>query len=179
MVASHIIKRLFDVLFSLIAIISFLPLFYFIYLSVKIDSTNSGFFKQRRIGKNGKEFYIYKIRTIRNNRPTKFGKFLRKTFLDELPQFVNILKGEMSLVGPRPEVFEIAKDYNQEQRKRLFVKPGLTGLWQISPYRDEPIHNHLEYDFYYIDNQSFWLDLKIMFKTLFVFLSRLLFNTTL
>lgn len=114
-----------------------------------------------------------------NKTPTRIGKFLRNTFLDELPQFVNILKGEMSLVGPRPEVFKIAKNYDESQRKRLSVTSGLTGLWQISPYRGEPVHNHLEYDFYYIDNQSFWLDLKIMFKTFFVFLSRLLFNPTL
>ena len=98
-------------------------------------------------------------------RITKTGKWLRKTSIDELPQIYNVLKGEMSMVGPRPEMPFIVKRYNRIEKRRLVVKPGLTGLWQVSPHRNTEINHNLEYDFYYIENQSFILDLVILFMT--------------
>ena len=100
-------------------------------------------------------------------RVTKIGKWLRKTSIDELPQILNIFKGDMSLVGPRPEMPFIVDDYNVMERKRLLVKPGLTGLWQVSPYRNSEINHNLEYDFYYIENQSFILDFVILVMTVY------------
>lgn len=103
-------------------------------------------------------------------RVTKIGQFLRKIGLDELPQVINIIKGEMSLVGPRPEIPQIVGNYCDYEKKRLLVLPGLTGLWQLSPYRCEPIHHHLEYDFQYIEERTELLDLKIIFLTILWFI---------
>ena len=100
-------------------------------------------------------------------RITNIGKLLRKTSIDELPQLINIFKGDMSLVGPRPEMPFIVNEYNSVEKKRLLVKPGLTGLWQVSPYRNSAISHNLEYDFYYIENQSLVLDIVILFMTAF------------
>ena len=136
-------------------------------------------FKQKRIGLNGKPFKLYKFRSMHSDSPkyahcpdsssdpriTKIGKWLRKTSIDELPQIYNVLKGEMSMVGPRPEMPFIVKSYNRIEKRRLVVKPGLTGLWQVSPHRNTEINHNLEYDFYYIENQSFILDLVILFMT--------------
>jgi len=100
-------------------------------------------------------------------RITRIGRWLRKTSLDELPQLINVLKGEMSLVGPRPEMGFIVDKYNTIEKKRLLIKPGLTGLWQISPYRRSEISHNLEYDFYYIENQGYVLDIVILILTIF------------
>jgi lipopolysaccharide/colanic/teichoic acid biosynthesis glycosyltransferase len=103
-----------------------------------------------------------------DSRITPFGRFLRRTSLDELPQLLNVLKGDMSLVGPRPEMPFLVEGYSSLHRQRLQVLPGITGLWQISADRDFHIHENIEYDLYYIRNRSFFVDLAIMFHTVFV-----------
>jgi len=173
-------KRLFDVLFSFFALIITSPVITAIILAIKLDSSGKAVLLQERIGRDGKLFYMYKFRTMHHDsslykksprerddkRVTRVGKFLRRTSLDELPQLVNVLKGEMSIVGPRPEMPFIVKKYKQWEKRRLVVKPGLTGLWQILGRKDLPLHKNLEYDFYYINNQSFILDLVIILKTI-------------
>ena len=157
-----------------------MPIWPIIILLIIFDSKGGPiFFSQIRIGLNGNKFKIYKFRTMytdvepydhcptshRDSRVTKTGRFLRKTSLDELPQFFNILKGEMSLVGPRPEMPFQVKGYTPIEKQRWSVKPGLTGLWQITPHRNaEPCENP-EYDHFYISNQSLTLDLVIMVMT--------------
>lgn len=172
-------KRVFDVFLSASGLILTFPFWITVGVLIKIESKGPILFTQERIGINGDKFKIYKFRTMHNEispynfapkdkndgRITKVGKFLRRTSLDELPQFINIIKGEMSLVGPRPEMAFIAKKYNLWQKRRLTVKPGLTGLWQILGRKDLPLSENLEYDFYYINNQSFILDIAIILKT--------------
>jgi len=177
----HIVyKRFFDILFSAFALIIASPIFAAIIIAIKLDSSGKAVLLQQRVGRDGKLFYMYKFRTMhydsslykkspreRNDkRVTRVGKFLRRTSLDELPQLINVLKGEMSIVGPRPEMPFIVKKYKQWEKRRLVVKPGLTGLWQILGRKDLPLSENLEYDFYYINNQSFILDLVIIFKTI-------------
>lgn len=175
------LKRGFDLLFSVFILLLMSPIMAVIALKIKHDSEGSIFFKQQRVGKNGKLFTMYKFRTMYSNvlpyaitpqaktdpRITRFGRFLRKTSLDELPQFWNVLKGEMSVVGPRPEMQFIVNNYNEVQRQRLKVKPGITGLWQISSDRSKPIHEALEHDLAYIENQSILLDFIIVWETIF------------
>jgi lipopolysaccharide/colanic/teichoic acid biosynthesis glycosyltransferase len=136
-------------------------------------------FFQRRCGKDGREFIMPKIRTLKNhahpNKPTcsydidtfttRTGSFLRRHRLDELPQIFSILAGQMSLVGPRPELPDVVENYSAKQRKRLAAKPGLTGFWQIRASRNQPIHKNIKYDLYYIENASLWLDIKILAVT--------------
>lgn len=174
------LKRGFDIVFSLAVLVLLSPLFYIICCLIKWDSKGPAIFCHKRIGKDGKEFTMYKFRTMyidcdpnaycpkesSDPRITKFGKWLRRTSLDEVPQFFNVLKGEMSVVGPRPEMPFIVKGYNELQRERLKVKPGITGLWQISADRTAEIHDNIEYDLYYIQNQSFFLDMAIVFSTI-------------
>ncbi|MCM8798514.1 MAG: sugar transferase [Candidatus Omnitrophica bacterium] len=168
-------KRAMDILGAIGGILFFSPLILFLSLVVKLTSKGAGIIKLPRVGKNGRIFNLYKIRSLKNNgEVTDIGKFLRRTFLDELPQFINVLKGEMSLVGPRPEIPSIVEKYNDMQRERLSIKPGLTGLWQISPYRDRPILEHLEYDFFYMKNQSLGLDCEIILKTIRFCLTRMI-----
>lgn len=175
-------KRVFDFLMSLIAIIVFSPIIIIISLLVKLTSKGPIFFKQRRIGKNNEEFNILKFRTMRVDTPnvathllkdpsvfiTPLGKFLRKTSLDELPQLINILKGEMSIVGPRPAL------YNQydlkDMRKKVGVHklvPGLTGWAQINGRDEIPLEEKVALDKEYMNMQSFWMDIKIIFMTVF------------
>ena len=149
--------------------------------AVKLDSPGPIIFRQRRVGKDGVEFDFFKFRSmyVSSNpyaqtpqhsgdpRITRVGRFLRRSSLDELPQFWNVVRGEMSLVGPRPEMPFIVATYNEEQRERLKVRPGITGVWQISAVRGEPIHANIEYDLFYIEHRSLLLDLIIMIKTLF------------
>ncbi|MDY0042128.1 MAG: sugar transferase, partial [Desulforhabdus sp.] len=178
---SALLKRTFDLVFASIALIALIPIFILLGFGVKIDSSGPILFRQSRIGKCGKCFTIYKFRSMYVTAPcyakkpsddntdpriTPFGRFLRSSGLDELPQFFNVLKGDMSIVGPRPEMPFIVEKYTKKQRERLSVSPGITGLWQISPKRHEPIHQNLQYDFFYIENRSFFLDLKIIGKTL-------------
>ena len=176
-VFTRVAKRSIDVVFSLLVLILFSPLYLIIAALVKRDSKGPVVFKQKRIGVYGIPFTMYKFRTMytlsyeyspkdhNDKRITRIGKFLRRTSLDELPQFLNVLKGEMSIVGPRPEMEFIVKGYNAVQRERLLVKPGITGIWQVTADRKKLIHENLDYDLYYIDNVSILLDLVIMVRT--------------
>lgn len=172
-------KRTLDVAVSGASIIILGPLLLTLATLVKLTSKGPAFFTQERVGLNGGLFTIYKLRSMyvdapkyalhptdeRDPRITPIGRILRKTSFDELPQLLNIFIGDMSLVGPRPEMPNIVKEYNCLQRKRLEVKPGLTGLWQISKHRKDPIHQNMKYDLYYIKNKSLWLDTKILCVT--------------
>lgn len=183
-IETHIIKRVFDVFFSLIVCLFILSwLLPILWIVVKIDSKGKFFFKQKRDGANGKQFYCYKIRSMEENdvadqisttkndvRITSVGVFLRKTSLDELPQFFNVLTGDMSIVGPRPHINIQTEKYLKEIDNYLLrnsVKPGITGLAQVSGYRGEvkkksDIANRVRLDIFYIENCSFFLDLKII-----------------
>jgi exopolysaccharide biosynthesis polyprenyl glycosylphosphotransferase len=176
------LKRCLDLSGALIGLIISLPVGMLIAIAIKLDSPGPVVFAQERVGLNGKNFTIYKFRTMhvaskkndfapkddKDKRITKVGRWLRKTSLDELPQFWNVLKGEMSLVGPRPEMPFIVSTYTDWQRRRLEAKPGITGLWQILGRKDLPLHENIEYDFYYIKNQSILLDLVILIRTVLV-----------
>ena len=173
-------KRAFDIVssFSLLFLTAF-PLV-IAALLVKFTSEGPVFFRQTRIGEHGKPFTIFKFRTMHqaacvdsvspstslDPRITRVGRFLRKSSIDELPQLFNVLRGEMAMVGPRPEMPFIVADYKEIHRARLSVKPGLTGLWQISEHRAKPIHENIEYDLYYLRYRSISFDLAIMLHTL-------------
>ena len=173
-------KELMDKAIALIGSIMLLPLMCIIALIIKCDTPGPAIFMQTRVGKNGKNFKLYKFRTMFKDSPpneqaplkeneqrvTCVGRFLRRWSIDELPQLLNVLKDEMSIVGPRPEMTFIVKDYQTWQRQRLKVKPGITGLWQVAGRKDIPLHQHIEYDFYYINNRSFLLDLAIIFQSI-------------
>jgi exopolysaccharide biosynthesis polyprenyl glycosylphosphotransferase len=174
------VKQSIDFLASLLLMIILSPLFVVFALLIKMDSKGPVFFKQDRIGKDGEIFTIYKFRSMvsdaqpyevnpldhKDARVTKFGRFLRSTSLDEIPQLINVLKGEMSLVGPRPEMPFITSTYTDFHRERLTILPGITGLWQLSGDRRKAIHENMEYDLYYKNNMSFFLDLAILLETL-------------
>jgi lipopolysaccharide/colanic/teichoic acid biosynthesis glycosyltransferase len=174
-----IFKRIFDLAVSIFAITVLSPLWLIIAIIIKFDSPGPVVFRQKRVGLNGKEFDFFKFRSMHvssevyaltpksseDPRITRFGRWLRRSSLDELPQFFNVFKGEMSIVGPRPEMPFIVATYNEEQRERLRVKPGITGVWQISAVRGEPIHANMEYDLFYIEHRSILLDFIIMCKT--------------
>jgi exopolysaccharide biosynthesis polyprenyl glycosylphosphotransferase len=174
------IKRAFDIVVSTVVILLTFPFWILIMIAIRLETDGPAIFKQERVGLNGKIFKIRKFRTMRSDvdkyeyspsspddgRITKVGAFLRKTSLDEFPQFLNVLNGDMSMVGPRPEMPFIVEKYKDWERQRLKVKPGLTGLWQIMGRKDLPLHESLEYDFYYIKNQSLLLDLTILIKTI-------------
>lgn len=176
---SGITKRAIDLLVSPFLVILFAPLMLIIWIVLFLSSKGSPVFRQTRVGKGGRNFTLFKFRTMKpeadeyevapvaggDPRVTGFGRFLRKTSLDELPQLFNVLRGYMSMVGPRPEMDFIVKDYNAWQRRRLDVKPGITGLWQIMGRKDLPLHENLEYDFYYMRNQSLMLDMAILART--------------
>ena len=171
------IKRLLDFLLSLIAFIILMPLMLIIALLVCIKLGRPVIFKQMRPGKNEKIFTLYKFRTMTNEkdekgnllpdekRLTKFGKFLRSTSLDELPELINIIKGDMSIVGPRPLLLEYLPLYNEEQKKRHIVKPGLTGLAKINGRNNLNWEERFKEDVYYTENISFYMDVKIILKT--------------
>jgi len=193
------IKRFIDIFIAIIGIIFTSPLFLIISLMYLFGNDKGPiFFKQKRYGKDGKTFYIYKFRSmiidadqklkkskelyqkyIENNykldpnedpRITKFGRFLRRTSLDEIPQLINVLKGEMSLVGPRPVVEEELEEYENKKEDFLSVKPGLTGYWQVSGRSDLGYPERVDVELYYIYNQSLLLDIKILIKTFYVVL---------
>jgi len=179
------IKRLFDFLLSLILLIVLSPLFLIIAILIKLDSEGEVFFRQERAGLNGKAFMIYKFRTMVKNaekigdgyytgendpRITRIGRFLRKTSLDELPQLINILKGEMSIIGPRPTLMYQVEKYDDFQRKRLLMKPGVTGLAQVNGRNSLSWPERIKYDVYYVENWNLWMDIKIFFKTFLVVL---------
>ncbi|MFZ4438256.1 MAG: sugar transferase [Syntrophales bacterium] len=174
------VKSIFDIFASLIILVILSPIILIIVLLIRMDSKGPVIFKQDRVGKNGEVFKIYKFRTMdvdsnpysvnpldqNDPRITKIGKFLRKSSFDEIPQLFNVLKGNMSLVGPRPEMPFIAEQYNELQRERLRVLPGITGLWQLSGDRNKAIHENMDYDLYYIQNVSFFMDVAILIETL-------------
>jgi len=189
-----VLKRMMDLIGAIVGIILTFPIMILL-TTFYLFGENKGsiLFKQKRIGKNGREFYIYKFRSmvvdaerklkenetlfkkyVENNfkleqdedpRITKFGKFIRKTSLDELPQFLNVLKGEMSLVGPRPVVVEELSEYGNEKAKFLSVKPGVTGYWQVCGRSNVGYPERVNVELYYVYNKSLSLDIKILFKT--------------
>lgn len=189
-----LLKRLLDLLVAAVLLVIISPLWLFIVLWIRSDSSGPAVFKQTRIGLGRKSYTIYKFRTMVQNaealmkdrlekvenlenfvfqekddpRITRSGRFLRKTSLDELPQLLNILIGNMSLVGPRPEVPELVKLYTPEQLQRLNVLPGVTGLAQINGRSELTLGETMTYDLEYVRIWSFWLDLKILWKTIFV-----------
>ena len=170
-------KRVFDIILSSILIVIFSPIMVLIALLIYIKMGRPILFRQTRPGLNEKLFTIYKFRTMNNKRdergellPDKerldgFGKFIRATSLDELPQLFNVLKGDMSFVGPRPLLVEYLPLYSSEQKKRHNVRPGITGLAQVNGRNAISWEDRFKYDIEYVENQSFLLDLKILWKT--------------
>lgn len=172
-------KRLLDIVLSLLAVVILLPVFAIIATAIRINSKGPTIFKQERAGKNGKPFIFYKFRTMKTEvdpfgpspkaaddlRLTKVGKLLREYSLDELPQLFNVLKGNMSIVGPRPLYISQMAEWDERQKKRLLVKPGLTGLAQISGRGELTREEKLELDVRYVETAGFWLDLKIILAT--------------
>lgn len=186
-------KRVFDVSVSLILLLLLAPLMILIAIWIKLDSAGPVLFVQDRVGEHGKPFKMIKFRTMYQDadrrwhevaqrdasgrllhktahdpRITRVGQRLRRTSLDELPQLFNVLRGEMSLVGPRPEMPYIVNEYEAWQWQRFRVPPGITGWWQVNGRSDKPMHLHTEDDLYYVQNYSFWLDLMILTKTIVV-----------
>jgi exopolysaccharide biosynthesis polyprenyl glycosylphosphotransferase len=185
------VKRVFDLVVASVAVLFGWPVALAIALAVRLDSRGPVLFRTQRIGENGRIFTMLKFRTMtvgadklqeqvtrlddkgrpiykitEDPRITRVGRWLRRWSLDELPQFINVLRGEMSVVGPRPEQVFITEDYDTAQWPRLSVPPGLTGWWQVSGRSDLPMHLNTQYDIYYVRNYSFLLDLKIIAKTL-------------
>ncbi len=188
-------KRLLDILSSLLVLILLCPLWLVLALLIVCDSRGGVFYRQIRVGKDNKDFYLYKFRTMRpdadkkslltvgerDSRVTRVGYFLRKYKLDEFPQLINVLKGDMSIVGPRPEARKYVDMYTPEQMRVLSVRPGLTDLASIQyvhenellaasdnpeqTYIDVVMPAKLQLNLQYIDNQSFWGDIKLIFKT--------------
>lgn len=191
----RLVKRLFDLFVGSLLFVLALPFFLLVSIVVKLDSDGSVFFRQERLGENGRIFRMYKFRTMvpdaeklqdqvseidkdghlifkRPNDPrvTRIGRVLRKTSLDELPQLINVIKGEMSLVGPRPELPWVMDQYEAWQHKRFAVPQGMTGWWQVNGRSDKPMHLNTEDDIYYVQNYSLWMDIYILIKTPFVVL---------
>jgi undecaprenyl phosphate N,N'-diacetylbacillosamine 1-phosphate transferase len=180
-----VIKRLIDIIFSLIVFIVLLPIWIIVAILIKVTSPGPVFFLQDRPGQYKKIFKVYKFRTMRlgsekmvkgqevmkdDDRITSIGKFLRRSKIDEIPQVLNVLKGEMSLVGPRPERIASLEDYDDEISKRLNMRPGMTGLAQVSGNIYLDLQERYRFDVYYVDNYSLWLDIKIIFRTVGVVL---------
>jgi exopolysaccharide biosynthesis polyprenyl glycosylphosphotransferase len=188
---SLLIKRFLDIAISFVVILTLLPFFIVIGLLVKLTSKGPIIYRQTRCGLYGRKFTLYKIRSMREGaedvlweikhlnemdgpvfkmrndpRVTPLGRFLRKSSIDELPQFWNALKGDMSLVGPRAPLPEEVKEYTPWQRRRLSVKPGITCLWQVSGRNEIDFHEWMKLDLHYIDNWSLLLDFKILLRTL-------------
>jgi len=173
------VKRLLDISISLLVLALISPILLAITLAIRLDSKGPVIFRQRRVGKDGRLFNMYKFRSMHVDAPkygysptesmdpriTRVGRFIRKTSMDELPQLFNVLKGDMSLVGPRPEQPFIVEGYGLRERQRLCVLPGITGLWQLSADRAFLIHENLQYDLYYIRHRGFFLDLSILAHT--------------
>lgn len=195
----RIFKRLFDIVFSSIALILLSPILIGVSLAILIEDRRSVLFKQKRAGLNDVPFLIYKFQSMKeskgtiqgkkdspynwengvpddfifkttdgfNPNVTKVGRFIRKTSLDELPQFLNVLLGNMSIIGPRPEIVEITRCYSLEQKQRLLVKPGITGWAQVNGRSDSNHGEKIKNDLYYVENRSMMLDMKILFKTIY------------
>jgi exopolysaccharide biosynthesis polyprenyl glycosylphosphotransferase len=186
------LKRVFDIVISFVVLIGFLPLWILVAVTIKLTSRGPVLFQQRRIGRAGKRFVLHKFRSMiedaerdtgpvwaqkNDRRVTKIGRVLRRMRLDEIPQLINVLKGEMSLVGPRPERPYFVEKLAQEiplYSRRLNVKPGLTGWAQIKHNYDtslDDVREKVKYDLYYIENMSLSLDLKILTRTILVTLT--------
>jgi len=186
----RLVKRLLDLTIAASSLLITLPLSLIVAIAIKLDSPGPVLFRHERVGENGRLFNMHKFRTmvdgaqgmqkslIEKNgqgellykkpddpRITRVGRFLRRASLDELPQFLNVLKGEMSLVGPRPELPWVVEQYEPWQHKRFAVPQGVTGWWQVNGRSDKPMHLHTEDDLYYIQNYSLWMDVYIMLKT--------------
>lgn len=191
----RMIKRAFDLSFGLLALILALPLMAICTLIIFFEDGTPVLYRPKRVGENGKLFEMLKFRTMLKNaeqlqsqverrdgdgniihkskedpRVTKAGRFLRRFSLDELPQFINVVRGDMSLVGPRPEMPYLVENYQPWQRKRFAIPPGITGWWQVNGRSDKPMHLHTEDDLYYINNYSILLDAQILLKTIWVVL---------
>jgi exopolysaccharide biosynthesis polyprenyl glycosylphosphotransferase len=186
------IKRAVDIVLSIISLVGLSPLFFLLAIAISIDSPGPVLFKSKRVGKKGRVFTFYKFRTMVSNaeelkkqlhhlnerdngllfkitndpRITSVGKFLRRYSIDELPQLWNVLRGEMSLVGPRPPLPEEVDRYSLEHLRRLDVKPGMTGLWQVSARMDASFESYMTLDLEYIEKWSFWLDAQLLWKTI-------------
>lgn len=191
-------KRIFDLIVGGISLLPAVPIMLIVAILIKLDSPGPVFFKQERLGENGKRFYMRKFRSMVQDaekhadevilrdengrlitykryddpRVTRVGKFIRRTSLDELPQLFNVLKGEMSLVGPRPEMPWVLDEYEPWQYRRFAVPQGITGWWQVNGRASKPMHRHTEEDLYYIKNYSLALDVLILWKTIGVVLKR-------
>jgi len=173
-------KRLIDLVLSLPAVVILLPIFAVIFVAIKLTSRGPAIFRQERAGKDGRPFVFYKFRTMKvgvdpfgpspksgdDPRLTRVGKSLREYSLDELPQVFNVLKGDMSIVGPRPLYISQMAEWDEQQRKRLLVKPGLTGLAQISGRAELTREEKLQLDVKYVETASLWLDIKIIFASI-------------
>ena len=185
----RILKRSFDIIASAIGLVALSPVFLAVAIAIKCDDGGPVFYDQIRIGKNGKKFKMYKFRSMEVNaedemeklqehsevdgamfkmkndpRVTRVGKFIRKTSIDEFPQLLNVLLGQMSIVGPRPPLPREVADYTQYDKQRLYVKPGCTGLWQVTARNSVGFQEMVNIDLDYIQRRSIWLDLKIIFK---------------
>jgi len=182
----RLFKRIFDLLIALPVVLILLPVFVIIVIAVKLTSKGPAIFRQERAGKSGKPFMFYKFRTMKHGvdafgpspksgddpRLTKVGKFLREYSLDELPQLFNVLKGDMSIVGPRPLYLSQMVEWSERQKKRLLVKPGLTGLAQISGRGGLTVEEKLELDVKYVETAGFLTDIKIVLKTIILVFRR-------
>jgi exopolysaccharide biosynthesis polyprenyl glycosylphosphotransferase len=185
------LKRAIDIIVASVALLLVSPLLIVVAVAIRMDSSGPALYRQRRVGRQGRVFTIYKFRTMINDpgqdlrmlkapdgslhhkvrndpRITRLGAWLRRTSVDELPQLLNILVGHMSLIGPRPELVEIVRQYEPWQHRRHEVRPGLTGWWQISGRSNRPMHENTELDLYYVDHLSPGLDLKILIRTVVV-----------
>ena len=182
-----VLKRFFDIILSLVAIIVFSWLLIIIAIAIVVEDKGNILFKQKRIGKNKKEFYIYKFRTMKVSTPkdvpthlldnpdsyiTKIGGFLRKTSLDELPELANIVKGDMSIIGPRPLMARYLDYYTEEERKRHNVRPGLSGYAQVHGRNNVDWSERMKMDIYYAEHISFGMDVKILIDTMLIVLKR-------
>jgi len=181
------VKRMFDLVGALLILVLLSPLLLLVALAIKITSPGPVIFKQQRLGLHGNIFYLYKFRSMIPNaekigsgmfvekddpRITFVGKFLRKTSIDELAQLFNVIRGEMSLVGPRPAPLHHLNKYDERQKKRLSVKPGITGWAQVNGRLAIYWPERIELDVWYVEHYSFWLDIKILIKTVAVVLLR-------
>ena len=187
----RITKRVFDVIASLLGLVILSPVFLVLAICIKLDDGGPVFYSQERIGKNGKPFKMYKFRSMRVNadkeleeiarqnevdgamfkikndpRITRIGKFIRKTSIDEFPQLVNVLLGQMSIVGPRPPLPREVVEYTNYDKQRLYVSPGCTGLWQVTVRNNVGFDEMVNIDLHYIQRRSVFLDLKIIIKTI-------------
>lgn len=189
--AMRTVRRLIDILGSLLGLVLLLPLFLVVAIGVKASSPGPVFYKQRRVGQGGIEFNFYKFRSMTNGaanekihlvdldhtsgpifkvkndpRITPFGHWIRRTSIDELPQLWNVLRGQMGLVGPRPHLPEEVTHYGDWEKQRLSVKPGITGIWQVSGRSELDFETWVSMDIEYIENWSLWMDLRILLRTI-------------